>query len=181
MGGRDQPPHERGRAQHVGFHDQQVVVEAPASQPQRIETAPVVLIVDHIPNRQAAIILPDRVPDQLLPMPYDEDSALHPDSEQRIEIPDQEGSSAELEQALGTIPRRRPDAFADTRCQNDGFHISSRSLSFRLRLFPSILFFRFEAGRFRQKRIRSEEHTSELQSQSNLVCRLLLEKKKKKK
>src|SRR2546430_8200457 len=29
--------------------------------------------------------------------------------------------------------------------------------------------------------VRSEEHTSELQSQSNLVCRLLLEKKKKKK
>src|SRR2546430_13416643 len=36
--------------------------------------------------------------------------------------------------------------------------------------------------RSRTKRIeirRSEEHTSELQSQSNLVCRLLLEKKKK--
>src|SRR5688572_11101659 len=31
------------------------------------------------------------------------------------------------------------------------------------------------------KAVRSEEHTSELQSQSNLVCRLLLEKKKKKK
>src|SRR2546427_2215292 len=29
--------------------------------------------------------------------------------------------------------------------------------------------------------LRSEEHTSELQSQSNLVCRLLLEKKKYKK
>src|SRR3972149_10874076 len=29
--------------------------------------------------------------------------------------------------------------------------------------------------------LRSEEHTSELQSQSNLVCRLLLEKKKNKK
>src|SRR2546430_5799428 len=29
--------------------------------------------------------------------------------------------------------------------------------------------------------MRSEEHTSELQSQSNLVCRLLLEKKKKNK
>src|SRR2546430_725176 len=28
-----------------------------------------------------------------------------------------------------------------------------------------------------KKRIRSEEHTSELQSQSNIVCRLLLEKK----
>src|SRR2546427_3502929 len=38
-------------------------------------------------------------------------------------------------------------------------------------------------GRERQKvagKGRSEEHTSELQSQSNLVCRLLLEKKKKK-
>src|SRR2546427_6196623 len=32
----------------------------------------------------------------------------------------------------------------------------------------------------RHGRRRSEEHTSELQSQSNLVCRLLLEKKKKK-
>src|SRR2546430_13155105 len=32
--------------------------------------------------------------------------------------------------------------------------------------------------RERQLLIRSEEHTSELQSQSNLVCRLLLEKKK---
>src|SRR2546427_6370158 len=30
-----------------------------------------------------------------------------------------------------------------------------------------------------QVELRSEEHTSELQSQSNLVCRLLLEKKKK--
>src|SRR2546427_7431375 len=35
-----------------------------------------------------------------------------------------------------------------------------------------------EPGR-RGRRARSEEHTSELQSQSNLVCRLLLEKKKK--
>src|SRR2546427_1324538 len=31
----------------------------------------------------------------------------------------------------------------------------------------------------RDNAARSEEHTSELQSQSNLVCRLLLEKKKK--
>src|SRR2546422_6780506 len=33
--------------------------------------------------------------------------------------------------------------------------------------------------RFRTKRQRSEEHTSELQSRLHLVCRLLLEKKKK--
>src|SRR5690242_21531473 len=37
------------------------------------------------------------------------------------------------------------------------------------------------AARLRQRRERSEEHTSELQSHVNLVCRLLLEKKKKKK
>src|SRR5688572_32007560 len=35
-------------------------------------------------------------------------------------------------------------------------------------------------GLFLERCVRSEEHTSELQSQSNLVCRLLLEKKKKK-
>src|SRR3989475_8295783 len=35
-------------------------------------------------------------------------------------------------------------------------------------------------GEAASRRVRSEEHTSELQSQSNLVCRLLLEKKKKK-
>src|SRR5438270_4460964 len=37
---------------------------------------------------------------------------------------------------------------------------------------------RVPVGPGRGTRSRSEEHTSELQSQSNLVCRLLLEKKK---
>src|SRR5438034_8178923 len=37
-----------------------------------------------------------------------------------------------------------------------------------------------EAGWRRKPHPRSEEHTSELQSHSDLVCRLLLEKKKKK-
>src|SRR2546427_3039705 len=65
-------------------------------------------------------------------------------------------------------------------------------------LFRSHLAARFDAGqelwrshpgalscpgrsRESQSSPRSEEHTSELQSQSNLVCRLLLEKKKKNK
>src|SRR2546430_8209349 len=45
-----------------------------------------------------------------------------------------------------------------------------------------VLIFKIYAGMPRTLKIktRSEEHTSELQSQSNLVCRLLLEKKKKK-
>src|SRR5688572_32050749 len=63
----------------------------------------------------------------------------------------------------------------------------------RSTLFPYTTLFRSPAGPLRfdlghalyaQERVaealaeRSEEHTSELQSQSNLVCRLLLEKKK---
>src|SRR6266853_2646207 len=50
-------------------------------------------------------------------------------------------------------------------------------------LFRSAEVLRHDPGREpghrpRALRIRSEEHTSEFQSQSNLVCRLLLEKKK---
>src|SRR2546430_3666495 len=37
---------------------------------------------------------------------------------------------------------------------------------------------RLDLHRVKVQSFRSEEHTSELQSQSNLVCRLLLEKKK---
>src|SRR6185369_17390611 len=37
-----------------------------------------------------------------------------------------------------------------------------------------------DPARSRRSRLRSEEHTSELQSHLNLVCRLLLEKKKNK-
>src|SRR2546427_5921796 len=66
----------------------------------------------------------------------------------------------------------------------------------RSTLFPYTTLFRSHSPEHRQgagtdqekwsasarwERARSEEHTSELQSQSNLVCRLLLEKKKKKK
>src|SRR5688572_31326339 len=49
----------------------------------------------------------------------------------------------------------------------------------RVRLVPPRPF-GCAAGSVGEVRRRSEEHTSELQSQSNLVCRLLLEKKKKK-
>src|SRR2546427_10803966 len=44
-----------------------------------------------------------------------------------------------------------------------------------------VLFTRVTSTYVAQNPARSEEHTSELQSQSNLVCRLLLEKKKKNK
>src|SRR5262249_62346325 len=49
----------------------------------------------------------------------------------------------------------------------------------RARRFPGRLRRGFRPGN-RRARSRSEEHTSELQSLTNLVCRLLLEKKKNK-
>src|ERR1039457_7337875 len=58
----------------------------------------------------------------------------------------------------------------------------------RSTLFPYTTLFRSDPSialrsrshpRWCNSRIRSEEHTSELQSPCNLVCRLLLEKKKK--
>src|SRR6516225_11004141 len=55
---------------------------------------------------------------------------------------------------------RRRERFPNRGCSGPG--------SYRPRLRP-------------RSRSRSEEHTSELQSHVNLVCRLLLEKKKKKK
>src|SRR2546430_9107354 len=51
---------------------------------------------------------------------------------------------------------------------------------FRSSAFPQVM--QHEQGAQEQRSgigQRSEEHTSELQSQSNIVCRLLLEKKKK--
>src|SRR5271165_6954914 len=49
-----------------------------------------------------------------------------------------------------------------------GLHLTIRSPARRAR----------DGGAARSARSRSEEHTSELQSRENLVCRLLLEKKK---
>src|SRR2546430_13304137 len=43
---------------------------------------------------------------------------------------------------------------------------------------PTLREIRLPAAAHLMTALRSEEHTSELQSQSNLVCRLLLEKKK---
>src|SRR2546430_12946139 len=63
---------------------------------------------------------------------------------------------------LGRLPIIVP---SPGRCPGKGRPASSHSATALLRRTDSA-------------RSRSEEHTSELQSQSNLVCRLLLEKKK---
>src|SRR2546427_8744905 len=65
-------------------------------------------------------------------------------------------------------------------CQHVGLPGHEREVRLALELELPLQFpqRRHELPRARQIH-RSEEHTSELQSQSNLVCRLLLEKKKK--
>src|SRR2546430_10251337 len=65
-----------------------------------------------------------------------------------------------------TLFRSRHDGIDDRRRFAKGFCIGADSFLPRLAVNG-------------QGSLRSEEHTSELQSQSNLVCRLLLEKKKK--
>src|SRR2546427_7063136 len=58
------------------------------------------------------------------------------------------------------------------------FHYTDASGRFELRLTRYVSAPSDSASVWIHANVRSEEHTSELQSQSNLVCRLLLEKKK---
>src|SRR2546427_9376565 len=63
---------------------------------------------------------------------------------------------------------------------NEGSGDTLRGICVSVRLMRAVLLPRVGSNRSELPETRSEEHTSELQSQSNLVCRLLLEKKKKK-
>src|SRR5256886_10116109 len=71
---------------------------------------------------------------------------------------------------------RSPRWFStDTNCSTDGrYFTSTRNSPLAAPPGPGDT---WKSGE-KSSRPRSEEHTSELQSQSNLVCRLLLEKKK---
>src|SRR2546425_840670 len=72
-----------------------------------------------------------------------------------------EGSRSDLPRRAARDPRRRPQTTGEPRARRRGRRGD------RLAALPA-------------DRARSEEHTSELQSLAYLVCRLLLEKKKKK-
>src|SRR5688572_31622822 len=91
--------------------------------------------------------------------------------------------------ALGDPSRR---ALLDSLFDRDGQTLAELSAGLAMTRFGVMKHLRVleEAGLLTTRRVgreklhylnpvRSKEHTSELQSQSNLVCRLLLEKKKK--
>src|SRR5688572_32032403 len=68
-----------------------------------------------------------------------------------------------------------PDAFEAAANETDALMLDTRAPeTFAKGFVPNSINIGIDGS------FRSEEHTSELQSQSNLVCRLLLEKKKKK-
>src|SRR2546430_7910099 len=73
------------------------------------------------------------------------------------------------------IPNRWPPASVLTQSPDLLKILESLQVVF---LFESAFDSEFRQDRHHLSDRRSEEHTSELQSQSNLVCRLLLEKKK---
>src|SRR2546427_5201201 len=74
--------------------------------------------------------------------------------------------SADIELSLPSLITMNDRAAASWGLENRTPFLDHRIVELAFQIPP-------ESGR------RSEEHTSELQSQSNLVCRLLLEKKKK--
>src|SRR5260370_9401698 len=74
-----------------------------------------------------------------------------------------------------TLFRSRRASHQRGRCQDDGRRSSRRSVA---RLAKTVCWsLRPRSSAPRHRRLRSEEHTSELQSHLNIVCRLLLEKK----
>src|SRR5690606_41892921 len=82
------------------------------------------------------------------------------------------------------LPRRPPRSTLfpyTTLFRSDGFVLAfshARRRLARSTLTPMFGFTLLQTFSSRQSSSRSEEHTSELQSRENLVCRLLLEKKK---
>src|SRR5436309_11071542 len=79
---------------------------------------------------------------------------------------------------LHSFPTRRSSDLIGQTVVADGAAQTSACLQ-RHRLIGTGAYERGLVGQRRSRSDRSEEHTSELQSRENLVCRLLLEKKKK--
>src|SRR5689334_7561716 len=77
----------------------------------------------------------------------------------------------------GAFPVLNTPACGGSPCSDFGYRITSQSLNADHTVFSVSSTLAILATASNEKVFRSEEHTSELQSQFHLVCRLLLEKK----
>src|SRR5260370_22540943 len=89
--------------------------------------------------------------------------------------PRKSGSRAEAHNRMGPARARLFSRMRATQRKSQSMAIRHRARRDVSRFAPREC---ATASRSRFSRLRSEEHTSELQSHLNLVCRLLLEKKK---
>src|SRR2546430_6251920 len=99
-----------------------------------------------------------------------------------MEVPGRISAVELLDIQIVNIPKRMRNAPGHLRVVREvrkGRHARDSEAD-RIELIAAQMHLRVHARQLESAvRVRSEEHTSELQSQSNLVCRLLLEKKKK--
>src|SRR2546426_5403193 len=86
----------------------------------------------------------------------------------KMDVPAKGGSTADL-----IVPPKALEQIRRLFAADDALEIARSDNHIGFRAGGTLVFSRLIEGR-------SEEHTSELQSPCNLVCRLLLEKKKKK-
>src|SRR6266536_3254759 len=87
--------------------------------------------------------------------------------------PSEVGERDDLRLLAGEPANRAPDAFRGVATDRLGLRALGRRLGLQQRRIVEV-----ELRRRGCRPARSEEHTSELQSRVDLVCRLLLEKKK---
>src|SRR2546430_7217798 len=80
--------------------------------------------------------------------------------------------------AVGIERERNKNATVSAAEHEGGSQVKAFEASSTIAAKPEAIWAILTDGATKSLRARSEEHTSELQSQSNLVCRLLLEKKK---
>src|SRR5690606_40742898 len=100
----------------------------------------------------------------------------------RIRAPERDRAADEIrfEQVLDIINKTRADIARESSGLRERCEKARCSASFALEAVEGVTRDAALDRRIRNLSDRSEEHTSELQSRENLVCRLLLEKKKSK-
>ena len=115
--------------EHVRVHDEDIVIQFGPRQPQRHNIAALILLIGEIPDFDATTIGPDGRANHLRFVPDHDHRLLDANACQRIQVPDQQRLSAQLEQAFRALLCDGPEPFSDARRQDDCFHQRTAALS----------------------------------------------------